>query len=266
MNAGIRTFSRILTILFSVALVFFWIYLQFSGSREQNINYLFNLLVAVLYLFVGLLAIPLTRNGIKSSMYSFLLLYGGAFISWAMASFIWAYFNFILHTDVPYPSIADIFYILFTVLLGWSLWFYFDIFHAKITRNSIRDSFFIIIGVYFVIFFVLYQPKYELGTPLLEVILNYLYPLLDATVLSLAFVTLRLEIKEEVPNTLFIVIAILSQVAGDILFSFRVSNRTYWNGDISDLFFLLTAIFSFIGIMKVKKGYENLLEIRNKEK
>lgn len=250
--------------IFSAGLLLLWVLLQYIGVMDLRINYLFNLLVAVLYLVVGATTLyGYTDSNItkqKATMRSFLAFYGAALISWATASFIWSYYNFFLHTEVPYPSFADIFYILFSLLIGWSFWHYFDIFHARITKESLRDSILIIVGIYFLIFFVLYQPKYELDTPLLETVMNYLYPLLDATILSLAFVTLRLEKKEEITNTIYIVLAILSQVVGDILFSFRTANRTYWNGDISDLFFLLTAIFSFIGILKVKDGFIKILK------
>lgn len=255
-------FSKGLIAIFSAGLLVLWVLLQYIGVMDIRINYLFNLLVGVLYLVVGATTlygyIDTKIDKQKVAMRSFLSFYGAALISWAAAAFIWSYYNFFLHTEVPYPSFADAFYLLFSFLLGWSFWHYFDIFHAEITKESLRDSILIIVGVYFLIFFVLYQPKYELDTPLLETVLNYLYPLLDATILSLAFVTLRLEKKEEITNTIYVVLAILSQVIGDILFSFRNSNRTYWNGDISDLFFLLTAIFSFIGILKVKDGFLKL--------
>ncbi len=252
----IATISKVFISLFSFGLLFFWIYLQFFDDKSQTLNYLFNLFVGFTYLFVGLMTFNYALAEIKPKMKHFLYAYGAALLAWAVAQFIWAYFNFIVKAPVPYPSIADIFYVIYSLLLGLAFWFYFDIFHARITKASIRDSFIILIGVYLTIFFVLFRPQYGLSLPPLEIATNYMYPLLDAMVLSLAFVALRVEKKEEVGNTIYVVIAVFLQVVGDILFSFRSANKLYWNGDISDLFFLLSGIASIVAIVSINKSFK----------
>jgi hypothetical protein len=220
--------------------------------------------VGCVYFSVGAMAFNYALSDIKPIMKHFLFSFGGALFFWSIAQFIWAYYNFIAHTEVPYPSLSDIFYIGYSILMGVAFWFYFDIFRVRLTRSSLRDSLIIVIGVYVTIFFVLYQPKYELTLPPLEIAANYLYPLLDATILSLAFISLRLESKEEASNTFFIVLAVLLQVVADILFSYRTANGLYWNGDVSDLFYLFSGIASIIGISQIYKSFINQLRVYKK--
>ncbi|MFZ2206809.1 MAG: hypothetical protein WA061_03890 [Microgenomates group bacterium] len=255
---AIRTIAKIFITLFSIGLLVLWTYLQFISSKATQINFYFNIGVGLMYFITGLIALVYSLKDIKKPMKNFLSIYGFGLISWGIAALIWGYYNLVAHMDIPYPSYADYFFILYSLLMGASFWFYFDIFKTKINKTSLRDSFLIVSIIYFFIFFVLYKPSYELTAPWLEIIFNYLYPLLDATILSLAVIALRIEENKNVSSTLTLVVAVLSQVIGDIVFSFRMNNSSYWNGDISDLFFLISAIFYFISILRINKDFIHL--------
>lgn len=254
----IKVGAKAFITLFSIGLLILWAYLQTLPVKTAQINFYFNIAVGFVYLITGLIALNYSSRDIKKPMKNFLSIYGIGLISWGMASFIWGYYNLVVHMEIPYPSFADYFFILYSFLMGASFWFYFDIFKAKINRASLRDSFFIVSTIYFFIFFVLYKPSYEITAPWLEIVFNYLYPLLDATILSLAVIALRIEENKNVSSTLTLVVAVLSQVIGDIVFSFRMNNNSYWNGDISDLFFLISAIFYFISILRINKDFIHL--------
>jgi hypothetical protein len=260
MNDILKVSAKLSIAALSVGMLLFWVYLQFIPTKTQPINYYFNLGVGLIYLIVGAISLSSAAKDIKKPMKSFMNLYGLALISWAVASLVWGYYNLVLHTDVPYPSISDYFFILYSLLLGASFWFYFDIFQARITKSSLRDSLLIVVGIYFLIFFVLNKPAYDQSTPLIEVIFNYLYPLLDATVLSLAVVILRLEEKNNISNIIPLVLGVLAQVVGDILFSYRTANNLYWNGDVSDLFYLISGVLCFITILKLNIDFNQLLK------
>lgn len=253
-----KTLLKILIVFFSIGMVLFWVYLQFLPDKIQFINYYFNIGVGSLYLLVGFISFHYAFQNNKKPMQYFLTLYGMALVAWAFASFVWGYDNIVLHREIPYPSIADYFYVAYSLILGASFWFYFDIFQAKITKRTLRDSLLIVMGIYFLIFFVLNKPNYEATTPFIEVVFNYLYPLLDATILSLVVVAFRLEEKSKASNTLPLMLGILAQVIGDILFSYRSANNLYWNGDISDLFYLISGIFCFITLLQLRKDFSIL--------
>jgi len=256
----IRVGAKAFITLFSIGLLVLWVYLQILPVKTAQINFFFNIGVGFVYLITGLVALNYTSIDVKKSMKIFLALFGTGLISWGVASFIWGYYNLILHMDIPYPSFADYFFIFYSLLMGASFWFYFDIFKTKITKTSLRDSLIIVSAIYFLIFFVLYKPTYELTTSPIEIIFNYLYPLLDATILSLAVIALRIEEYKNTSNTLTLVIAVLSQVIGDIVFSFQASTSSYWNGDISDLFFLISGIFYFISVLRVRNDFRYILK------
>lgn len=256
----IKVGAKAFITLFSIGLLVLWVYLQTLPIKTAQINFFFNIGVGFVYLITGLIALNYTSKDVKKSMKTFLSIFGVGLISWAVASFIWGYYNIIVHMDIPYPSFADYFFILYSLLMGASFWFYFDIFKTKITKESLRDSLLIVSAIYFLIFFVLYKPSYEISMSFIEVVFNYLYPLLDATILSLAVIALRVEEYKNTTSTLTLVIAVLSQVIGDIIFSFRASSNSYWNGDISDLFFLISAIFYFISILRIHKDFIHILK------
>lgn len=264
MNSFFRQLIKILIAISTASLLFFWVYLQLTPVKTSSLNYFFNIGVGAVYLAVGAIALVCTLNNIERTMKSFLYIFGGGLIAWATASFIWGYYNIALHSEVPYPSLADYFFISYSLLMGMSFWYYFDIFKARITRSSLRDSMFIVVGIYLLIFFVLYRPTYNMNDPFIETVFNYLYPLLDSMILSLAVVAMRVEDQKHFSNTVPLVIAVLAQVVGDILFSYRTVNQTYWNGDVSDLFYLISGAFYFIAILKINRDFIHLMKTKHK--
>lgn len=264
MNSFFRQLTKLLISFSTGALVIFWAYLQWLPVKTSALNYYFNIGVGALYMAVGAIALIFALSVVDRAMKSFLYIFGGGLVSWALASFVWGYYNIALHSEVPYPSLADYFFILYSLLMGMSFWYYFDIFKARITRRSLRDSIFIVVGIYFLIFFVLYRPTYDMNAPFIETVFNYLYPLLDSMILSLAVVAMRVEDKKHFSNMVPFVMAVLAQVVGDILFSYRTLHEIYWNGDVSDLFYLISGAFYFITILKINKDFIQLTKTKNK--
>lgn len=263
MNSFFRQLAKLLVSLSTIALIGFWVYLQWVPVKTTALNYYFNIGVGVLYMAVGVSALIFTLNAIDKTMKSFLYIFGGGLVSWALASFVWGYYNIALHAEVPYPSLADYFFIFYSLLMGMSFWYYFDIFKARITRASLRDSIFIVVGIYLLIFFVLYRPAYNMNDPFIETVFNYLYPLLDSMILSLAVVAMRVEDQKHFSNMAPFVIAVLAQVIGDILFSYRTVHQVYWNGDVSDLFYLMSGAFYFVTILKINKDFIQLMKTKH---
>lgn len=237
----------------SLGLIFWWATLQYFDLKNTINNYRFNIGVGAFYLMAGGMSVYI---GVKNKLMpykKFFQYFGYGLISWSLGAFIWGYFNIVTKSEIPYPSIADIFFFFYSFFIGAAFWHYFDVFKAHITRHSVRDSLIIIVGVYFLIFFVLYQPTYDLTLPFIEVAANYLHPLTGALILSFAIVFLRIRDNRSDWSILGIIISLVFQVSADILFSYRTSNGLYWNGDISDFLYLISAITVVFGLLTIWK-------------
>ena len=77
------------------------------------------------------------KYGINNSIGKFLIFTGLGLLSSLIGTLIWDYHIFILGTDTPYPSIADIFYILPTPLIAIGLIFLLNVYSVNIKKKFI---------------------------------------------------------------------------------------------------------------------------------
>ena len=71
----------------------------------------------MIYLVAGILGIVYSRRlGLASIFGKAFVSVGGGLISYGIAQFVWVFYNVFSNVEVPYPSVADIFYLLFYTL------------------------------------------------------------------------------------------------------------------------------------------------------
>jgi hypothetical protein len=170
-------------------------------------------------------------------------------IAWSFGGFTWGFYNLILQTENPYPSIADVFFILYAVFIGIAFWFVLEMHNFKPSRTNMKLSIIIIMLVYFLVFFISFNSSFSTNTPIIASILNFLYPISDSLLLSIAIIAFS-SVSKFGYGLASISLSIFLQAVGDLLFSYRQINEIYWNGDISDLFFLMSTIFMMIGLYR----------------
>jgi hypothetical protein len=253
--------SKMFILLVIITLAFFgwWVVLQILPTKDTIYNYFFNVGVAAIYLIGGLLAqYYAIKTPKEKALHNVFYFFGLTLISWGIAGFIWSFYNLILHIDSPYPSIADFFYLACTFFASIGLWFVFDHFNFSPKRNDIYLSLLIVIFVYWLVFFILLRPDYSDQLPFITIVFNYLYPLTDAFLLSIGVIILITVGKlgfglGSLTSFLFL------QSIGDIIFSWRQTKGNYWNGDISDLLYLLSGVFLVLAMIKMNNKYKNNL-------
>ena len=159
---------------------------------------------------------------------------------WAAAECTWAAYYFILKIAVPYPSLADIFYVggylpIIAGLLG-----YLNTFHVALTKRRLAYSFVAIsVAVALALLFVL---PVELGKnpPPLTFLTDMIYPALDLLLLSLAVLSLGIFVGGTIAKWWMIFgVGATLYVIGDEFFLYQVAHGTYYNGSVDDLIFLL---------------------------
>jgi len=159
---------------------------------------------------------------------------------WILAEATWAVYYFILKIPVPYPSVADVFYVGGYLPIIAGLIGYLDMFRVGLSKRRLGVAL-VAIAVAVALAFTFVLPI-ELGQNLsaINVLMDMLYPVLDLVLVSLTFLSLAIFYGGTIAKwwIIFGVGAIL-YVIGDEFFLYQVANHTYYNGSVDDLIFLL---------------------------
>ncbi len=231
-----------------VILFGYWIRLQGLSVKDADINFLFNVGIACMYALGTLIGSVFIVNEHNRSKQLFFFSMTLSLLFSTIALAMWSYYNLVLRIPRPYPSFADFFFFAYTGLLSISFWHYFDLLKVDLKINNLLESVFIILVTYVVMFFVLFEPDYSRDMSIVEIIANYIYPLADSVALSIALVIIRVTGVSNI-GALCIFSSILFLIVGDVLFSMRSASGTYWNGDITDLMYLFSAVFQILGLI-----------------
>ncbi len=158
---------------------------------------------------------------------------------WVMAEATWAVYYFFLDVAVPYPSVADFFYIggYFPVIVGAAL--YLDVFKVAMSRRRLAAALCVVaIAVLLAMTFVL-PIEFSIGEPPALVLADLIYPVLDLVLVAVAAFALAIFYGGRLARwwILFGAAAIL-YVVGDEYFLYQAAVGTYYNGGLDDLIFL----------------------------
>lgn len=159
---------------------------------------------------------------------------------WVVAEATWAIYYFVARVELPYPSLADVFYAGGYLPIVAGLLGYLQTFHVALSRRRLGYAM-AGTGVAVVLALVFVLPV-ELGKSLTTVNLltDMLYPVLDLVLLSLALLSLAIFAGGRIATwwMLFGTAATL-YVVGDEFFLYQVAHGAYYNGSVDDLIFLL---------------------------
>ena len=159
---------------------------------------------------------------------------------WVVAESTWAVYYFVVHVELPYPSLADVFYAGGYLPIIAGLVGYLDTFHVALSRRRVGYALFGIAAA--VVLALLFVLPVELGQNLssINLLTDMLYPVLDLALLSLAVLSLAIFAGGRIATwwVLFGAGATLYVIA-DEFFLYQVANGTYYNGSVDDLIFLL---------------------------
>jgi hypothetical protein len=182
-------------------------------------------------------------GGTLGKAWLFFAIFGGL---WFIAEMIWAYNDLILGID-PYPSIADVFW-----LVGYPLIFTFMLFYLKFVKKAISKEkivFAVIIPLVIIglTIAVALQIKVEDGFGVF--LLTVSYPILDSIILAPAIIGIILFLKGEVDLLWSLIsLGILSVSIADIGFFITQYNFTYYTGHPIEIFFYWAYILFSFGV------------------
>lgn len=253
---------------YSLILLVYWVVLRISELHTSIWNYLFSLLFSMTPFVGGLYAVfYLTKKwgGIKSHIGKAITCLGLGLFSWGSGSVIWAYYNIFLMKEIPYPSEADVGYV-----LALPLWFLSMYFLSKAigTKFGMRSGarLVIILVVALVSIFGSYQLLVNVAregyittvdSGISTMFFDLAYPIGDIIILVMVFSYFGLSYnylggvyKQFV---YFIFLGFFFMYLADFIFSYTTTKGTFYVGHWGDLFFLVALALMTYGLLGFKQ-------------
>jgi len=233
---------------FMLGLTIFWALLMYYNITDGTQNYVFSVLTNIIPLVGGIAIIAGAKEwkGQSKLIYRGLICMGLGLIFWAFGGTIWSYYNFFLHMDVPYPSIADI---------GYAPSEFFYCFGAVylsrgagadlgIQKKYAKPLMVIIPIIMFIFSYYILITVGKSGVlftstdPLLKTILDLIYPIGDFISLTVSVVISGLYFeflaKKYRWGIIIVLFGLTAMFFSDFVFSYTTTRGTYFNGNFSD--------------------------------
>lgn len=161
-------------------------------------------------------------------------------ICWFLGEAIWTVYALLLNVEVPYPSIADVVWLIGYIPLIFAITMYIRTFRFVVSKAMLTVAAATVFIGSLVIFSSLASPILASATEeeTTTLMVDIAYPALDVIMFSLSIIGLLIFVRGKIASAwLFINGAILMNVIGDILFSFTTLDGTYYNGHYLELFY-----------------------------
>jgi hypothetical protein len=222
----------------AVAFAIFYFIAQ-SWSREMLISST-DLLFILVSGVCSLLAFLVVRKwGFRGKFGTVHLgLFLGVFL-WFLAETVWGAYEIVFHVDVPYPSVADLFYLggYVPIFLGivQFLWFFRETFTRRRLATMLLSSLVILVGSGVVLIYPLMNESADVLTKLFDVA----YPFLDSFLVIFAvMVAMTFEKRRFGRAWLWIALGMVLAGFGDISFSYGTLMGWYYSGHPIELLYV----------------------------
>lgn len=257
----------IFLVFYFTLLTIWWVKYNFFFSFEAegyfyNIAYGFMALIGALYGF----SLYKSWGGLRTLVGKALFLLSlGLFAEW-VANIIWGYFNIVKQIEVPYPSVADIFF--FSII---PIYFAAIVFLAKASGavlllkkiTSILVAILIPLFMLTIAYYLFFREGLEFSDPI-RIFFDISYPLGYSITFSITMIVYILT-KNQLGGmmrkvVLFVLGAYLFQFVADYTFLYQALKGTYVNGGLADflysiaLFAMPVALINFNSILKKFKS------------
>ena len=232
------------------------VFLTVSGLRTTLANTIYNVAVSGVYLFGAVVAAGgMMKVTVKSTIGKMLGFTSLALLMNGIANLVWSYYTIVLSIPTPYPSWADLFFILYYPTIAISFVLLLVIFQTSMTYRLMWETIgFAILSAAIILFFL--RPDIALTRDMtLASILDILYPIGDILLLTLALLGFRVA-GEKIKTVLYFFIGSLTvDVIADIVFSIMTNANTYFNGNISDTLFVTSALLLVLGTKEITSQF-----------
>jgi hypothetical protein len=184
----------------------------------------------------------LVHNGVnmKNRVSSVWIGYSLGVLFWFLGEFTWAVYALWYSTPIPYPSLADGFWLAGYVPLLCAIVVQSWPFHEFLTSRKMLPVILAVFVLAVLLLVVLIPATYSsaIGQDFVTVVISLAYPLLDVALLVFALPVLFLFGKGTFWRPfLWVTVGLILTFLGDILFSWATLNGTYYDGSYLELLF-----------------------------
>lgn len=209
-----------------------WFYI--SGTNTELINYYYNILIT------SFVIIPFVQGFFYNKKYPNLSKIIAPLqvsnLLFASALYIWFYYN-ISGNEIPYPSLADLFFLLYYPINFISLIFLTRQTGTKWSVGSIISTFLIFLCLSIISTLFLSNQSIDFTAPPLIIVLNLIYPILDSLLIAMGITIMRSQKNFGYRYLFFYVFGYIFLGFGDVIFAYQTNSDHYWNGNIVDLLY-----------------------------
>jgi hypothetical protein len=165
---------------------------------------------------------------------------------WFIGEAIWAYYALVLGVEIPYPSIADAFWLFGYIPFFAAVYLYVKIFEPVLSRQILTISLIISVIVTVLVSVTVIAPLIGREEDLIAQVVDFAYPILDLALLSVAILGLLIFVKGNIGKSWALINAgILLNTWAEVLFVYMTSpsQNTYYNGHPIDLLYAVAYVF-----------------------
>ena len=157
---------------------------------------------------------------------------------WFLGELSWGLYTLAFGVEIPYPSIADVFWLSAYAPIYIALLLYIKPFKMVLSKRSICAIALIIAVLCTLVTLFLIGPILSTSKDLIILVTDLAYPLLDLILLSAAILGLMIFFKGTIGRSwLLICLALVFDAVADFLFSYTTLQGTYYNGHPLELFY-----------------------------
>jgi len=253
---NLNNYKKVLFIVF-LLLIGYHIFLYTQEDHYSIYNNLYGFLSSFIY-FIGAIAglVSVKKFGTSSFVSKSVLFLSLASLVYTIALWIWSYFAIFTEVDIPYPSIADMFYLLFPVFGTIGVVMLLKIYEVKFSKKNTLLLLLLISASAFITNHFIGFPTFDSSEPWISAFdTGFVFG--DFVVLSVASIALLLAGGKITSGLFFVILSFFTQGIGDFFFSYQIENDTFWDGNFSDFLFTLSGFFMSLGIISIIKYFQN---------
>lgn len=228
-------FGRLLLGLLIVAAAIHLSFLGFHWGGAAYRNLVGDLLNLPAQLLSGLMALYVSRHHPGATRRAWMLI-GLAYVAYCVGNGLWAYIELVLKLQ-PFPSVADVFFLLFPILLLMGLMSFPRGRSSQLRGWQLGLDVAIIVGAVGVFAWrsFLAQTVASYGERSLELVISIAYPALDLALLSLLLVmTLGGRNQGSRLSRVLLGAGLAGLILSDTLFNVQTATESYVSGGITD--------------------------------
>ncbi len=257
------------TLVFFLGLTTWWITIVAHDLRDTIDNNAFTLIYPLLSLAGGVAGLVYAKKwgGFKSILGTALSLFSIGLLAQFFGQAAYAYYIYIKHIDVPYPSIGDLGYFGSVIFYIIGAYFLAKVTGLQRSAHSLLSKFyfFAIPVAMLVVSYVVFLKGYEFDpTQTFKMFLDFGYPLGQAIYVSIAIIALILSRRVMggimSKPILFLIFALIFQYFSDFMFLYQANAETWYVGGVNDFMYFTSYFLMTIALVNIGEMFQRIKE------